>query len=160
MTDLRDTIAAVNAEVEADERGAVEDLEPLLMAKEGAASWDKERKRYDPSASEYPKMGRVRRYLTDHGGVGGDPLIDHELRIIARLTSGGHETVYDPPSAIKARNPQLYRRLVELNLIVEVLDVKAVEKAIADSLLVPGDLEGFVKEVDRTPKLDINRMAT
>ena len=151
--DLSQFIAGVDAEEVAAERATLEDLELLYNAKQGVKFWETEVLVYDPSTSDRGKMGRVRAWLHDHEG---EPLIDQEKGIRARLLFGGTETVYDPPSAIKERAPHVFQRLLELGCFD--VSPERVKKAIADGHLSAGDLAGFVRERERTRKLDIGKV--
>ena len=80
-------------------------------------------------------------------------LIDSEWGLRAFMQFGGGTVSYDPPSAIKSRNPQLWTRLEELGVFR--IDHEAVEKAIHDGHLSRGDLFGFVHEGERPRTLQV-----
>lgn len=89
-----------------------------------------------------------REWLDEHPD---DPIIDQEHNLWAHLKPGGESTVYDVPAAIEARAPQLYRRLVELGIIVSSIDKDRIEKAIADGLLQASDMRPFRSVISRSP---------
>lgn len=83
-------------------------------------------------------------------------LVDQEWGLKAFMQFGGRTTHFDKPSAIKERNPQLYKRLEELGVFQ--IDKDLVEKAIADGQLSRGDLFGYAHEGERTPTLQVKKL--
>lgn len=152
MTELHDFIASVEAEEDDAERQAIADLEPLYNAHEAKRFYERDSRLYDPHASDYGKMGKVRRWLTDHAG---EPLIDQELGIKAWLQPGGKSDRYEAVAVIHEQNPKLFERLLLLGCLS--LDGGAIANAMRAGLLSKGDLEGYVFATERTSSLRIAR---
>lgn len=133
-------------------RKAVEQMKPLWEWKQTEKAVADEIKKIDPHASEYPRMGSLRRWLHDHPG---EDLDDLEAGLVAFLQPGGSSTVYDAPAAIKERDAPLYRRLEELGCLA--VDAKRIDDAIKRGWLSPGDVAPFRHEVDKTPSLRVVR---
>lgn len=146
---LRETI---EAEERNEERLLLGELDALYQAKRGKADWQHEEDRYDPDKSQYGKMGRVRRWLTDHEG---ETLEDPETGVYAQLRKGGRVETWDAVMAIRERAPNVFQRLLELGCLR--VDGQAVANAVKARLLVPGDFAGFVKDTEGTPRLYVDR---
>ena len=114
-------------------------------------------KKLDPSASDYGKMGALRRWLLDHPG---EELVDDEAPgYVAKLQPGGTSApAYDLPTAIRKRAPALDRRLAELGCYV--VDGKRVAEMIAAGLLAEADVAPFRGlGTERSPALKITLAA-
>lgn len=136
-----------------DERKAIAIIKPLWEVRQAKTFYDKEVAKLDPSASDYGKMSPLRRWLLDHPG---EELADAEAGLVAKLRSGGSSDIYDAPSAIKNRNPELYERLEELGCFA--IDRDKLKLAFTAGLIAPGDLQGFVSTGERTPSLIVEKV--
>ena len=130
-------------------RAAVEQIKPIHDWRKTESAVKAELTKLDPSASDYGKMGDLRRWLLDHG----EPLYDEEAGLKAWLQSSGESDAYDLPSAIKERAPLLYRRLEELGAFV--VDGKRVDDLVNKGLLMRADMDGFTHKIGKTPSLRI-----
>lgn len=144
----------VAAEDADEQRKAVEIIKPLWEWRTTEKAVKAELTKLDPSASDYGKMSPLRRWLTDHPG---EELWDEEAGIVAKLRSGGSSDIYDAPSAIKNRKPQLYERLEELGCFA--IDKDKLKLALQAGLIAPGDMQGFVSTGERTPSLIVEKPA-
>ena len=142
----------VAAEEAQARRGAVEEMKPLWDLRQAIKAYEAAVKAFDPSASEYGRMGNLRRWLMDHEG---ERLVDGESGLVAFVQGGGESWVYDSPLAIKERAPALWQRLWETGCFV--VDAKRVVDA--GELLVAADLEPFRRRQVRTPMLKIEKLA-
>lgn len=132
--------AQVEAEENAERRAAEASIKVLHGVRQGRKEFEAEEK-----AARVPLDAFFRTHPDEK------ELIDPEAGLRAFLRSGGESTTYDLPSAIQARNPHLYDRLEELGLFV--LDGDRVKKAIADGLLLPGDISPWMHKSERTASL-------
>lgn len=150
---MANDLSAIFDNLEADaDREAIADLEPLFNAHEAKRFYERDMKTYDPSPSDYGKMGRVRRWLTDHPD---ESLVDQELGIRAWLQSGGTSDRYEAVLVIKEQNPAVYERLLLLGCLS--VDGAKVKDAMSKGLLTKGDLEGYVMQQQKTPSLKLGR---
>ena len=131
-------------------RAAIETIKPLYDLKTAKADYDRAMRMFDPSASDYGKMGALRRWLLDHDG---ERLDDGETGLSAWLASGGEQALYDTPLAIKERHPDLFQRLWELGALE--VDGERVKDALKKGLLAEADAEKFSHHVMRTARLMI-----
>ena len=134
----------------AERRAAVEAVKDLWEWRKTAANVDAMIKDLDGSASDYSKMGALRRWLTDHDG---ERLYDGEAGLVAYLQSGGESDAYDSPAAISERDPTIYKRLAELGCFA--VDAKMVQERIKRGQLTAADIAPFVRKLARTPSLRI-----
>jgi hypothetical protein len=129
-----------------------------MRALKQARTWQKEYetavRKLDPSASDYGKMGALRRWLLDHECyTPQEGLVDGELGLVAWLAYAGESEVWEPPSAIRARDPSLYRRLEELGAFA--VDAARVRDLVAHGHLAEADVAPFRRPVERTRQLRI-----
>lgn len=144
MTELRDFIAGVDAEVNDEQRQALSHVKP----------YDVERANEQTSKAAKDAHGvALKNYFLTHPG---EELTDLEWGLVAKMQFGGKTVQYDKPSAIKERNLELYRRLEELGVFQ--LDKDLVEKAIADGQLSRGDLHGFAHEGEKSQSLQVKQL--
>lgn len=120
------------------QRKLVEDLDELTLSKAARDSYTRD---YEA------KSGPYRAWLADHPG---ESIVDGEKDLIATLDNGGTSHVYDLPSAMEARDPALYRRLVELGCLA--WDKARIEKAVEDGLLLASDINPWRTTKGLTPK--------
>ena len=83
-------------------------------------------------------------------------LIDTEAGLRAYLRSGGKSINYDAPSAMKERDPVLYRRLEELGCFA--IDGAKLELAFKSGQLVKRDVAGYVSEGEKTASLMVEEI--
>lgn len=144
------------AEVEAEEvearRQAIEQISPLFALRQDIAAYQAGARTLDPDASDYGRMGVLRRWLHDHAG---EKLSDDEHGLIAYLQPGGTTLAYDTPLAIFNRAQSLFQRLFEVDAFV--VDEKRVADCIKKGLLAEADIAPFRHVIARTPSLRIEK---
>lgn len=144
-----------SAEVEAEDleirREALSQIKDLYEWRKTEKSVKAQIDALDPSASDYGKMGALRRWLFDHAG---EDLHDDEAGLVAWLQSAGETEAYDTPNAIYKDAPELYTRLSVLDCFV--LDRARVTDCIKKGLLLSSDIAPFKHPMSRTPSLRVD----
>ena len=144
MTDI--SFAAEVEEIEnADRREAEASIKALWVVRKERNDWAEAEK-----ATRVPLDNFFRSHPDER------ELKDPEGGYRAYLRSGGKSVNYDAPSAIKERDPVLYRRLEELGIFA--IDGAKLELALKSGQLVKRDIEGYVREGERTPALLVEEM--
>ena len=141
----------------AERRRAIEAIRPYYENKLARDLYEAEVKRLDPSASDYSKLGTLRKWLHDHWGDNdrrSDPLYEDEGEpLIAYLQAGGSRYVYDSPRAIFERDKSLYKRLTTLDCFE--INPERVASEIATGRLEAADVEPFRKQSARSASLHV-----
>ena len=144
MTEV--SFAAEVAELEsADRRAAEESIKVLHGVRQGRRAFELEEK-----AARVPLDNFFRTHPEEK------ELIDPEAGLRAYLRPGGKSMSYDAPSAIKERDPVLYRRLEELGCFA--IDGAKLELAFKSGQLVKRDVAGYVSEGERTAALIVEEI--
>ena len=131
--------AAIDAEELSEERAAVDAIKVVFGLRQGQR--------------ELKKQEDIERVpLDNYFRIHPDVRLDDELRV-AFMRSGGMTTKYDAPSAIRERNPALYRRLEELGCFR--IDSDRVADALVAGWITPGDIEPYRTKGERNPSLII-----
>ena len=132
-------------------RAAVEQIKSLYEWRKTETAVKAQLAKLDPSASEYPKMGPLRRWLHDHEG---EDLHDDETGLVAWLAPGGESDAYADPREIKKVSPRLYDHLELLGCFT--VDARMVAEMVKQHKIELADLAEFRHKVTRTPSLRVN----
>lgn len=129
-------------------RAAVDSIKPLYDLKEEKKAYEKGIKLFDPEASNYGAYGPLRRWLTDNPG---ERLHNDAGDLVAYLASGGSHVTVEAAAIVAEADPSLFRRLLALGL-VEIQGAK-VKDAVREGKIAQADVERWLLEGDRTPRL-------
>lgn len=133
-------------------REAVEAIRPLYEWREQRRMSEAGEKNYDPSASDYTKMGALRRWLLEHEG---ERLHDDESGLVAYLSPRSGATHYASTLELREKAPELLDKLLLLGCLS--VDDKRVRDAMQRGELTKDELASWSHPTDGTPSLRIEK---